>query len=198
MTDLLDRGIDEVIERGSLEKNLKGKKLRLKLGVDPSSPDLHLGHMVVMGKLRQLQDMGHKVVLIIGDFTAKIGDPSGRNAARPVLSDKEVTANAKTYLDQASKMLDIKKTEIRRNSEWLSQLKLDDLIKLTGNFTVAQLIERDDFKSRLAESKELGLHELLYPVMQAYDSVEVKADVEFGGSDQRFNILAGRQLMKKM
>ncbi len=197
--ELFGKGVDDIIDRAELDRMLKsGKKLRLKLGVDPSSPDLHLGHMVVLGKLRHLQDMGHHPVLIIGDFTAKIGDPSGRNITRPVLSDAQIKHNAKTYLDQAGKMLDLKKTEVRHNSEWLAKLKFDDLIKLASSFTVAQLIERDDFRTRLAEKKELGLHELLYPVMQAYDSVEVKADVEFGGSDQRFNILAGRSLMKKM
>lgn len=199
MKDLFERGIDEVIEAKALEKLLRGsKKLRLKLGVDPTSPDLHLGHAVTMRKLRQLQDLGHKVILIIGDYTAKIGDPSGRNAMRPVLSDGEIKKNAKTYFDQAGKLLDVKKAEIRYNSEWLGKLKFDDLLKLAANFTVPQLIERDDFRTRLFENKELGLHELLYPVMQAYDSVELKADVEFGGSDQRFNILAGRALMKKM
>ncbi len=199
MDELFTRGVDEIIDQVALEKLLKGsKKLRLKLGVDPSAADLHLGHTVVLRKLRQLQDLGHTVIFLIGDFTAKIGDPSGRNVTRPVLSEKDIDTNAKTYLDQVGKILDVKKAEVRRNSEWLSKLKFDDLLKLAGNFTVAQLIERDDFRTRLADKKELGLHELLYPVMQAYDSVELKADVEFGGSDQRFNILAGRSLMKKL
>lgn len=199
MNDLFERGVDEVIDAKVLKKMLSGgRKLRIKLGVDPTTADLHLGHMVTMRKLRQLQDAGHKIILIIGDYTAKIGDPSGRNTMRPVLSDTEIKQNAKTYFDQAGKVLDVKKAEIRYNSEWLGKLKFDDLLKLAANFTVSQLIERDDFRTRLFENKELGLHELLYPVMQAYDSVELKADVEFGGSDQRFNILAGRMLMKKM
>lgn len=196
--DLL-RGIEEVIDQTEFAALLKAdRKLRLKLGVDPSSPDIHLGHAVLLRCLARFQGLGHTVIFLIGDATARIGDPSGRNQTRPVLTEAEIAANAKTYLDQVGKILDVDRAEVRRNSEWLDQLKFGDLIKLTGNFTVAQLIEREDFKQRLASGLDLGLHELLYPVMQAYDSVALKADVEFGGTDQRFNMLAGRALQKKM
>lgn len=199
MDELLTRGVDEIINSDELAKLLKAKKkLRLKLGVDPSSPDIHLGHAVVLRKLRQLQEMGHTVIFLIGDATARIGDPSGRNKTRPVLSEQDIHSNAQTYLDQVGKIIDVKSAEIRRNSEWLDKLSFGDLVALSANFTVAQLIERDDFKKRLDSGSELGLHELLYPVMQAYDSVMLEADVEFGGSDQRFNMLAGRSLQKKM
>lgn len=199
MDDLLTRSIDDLITKEELHKALSGdKKLRLKLGVDPTSPDLHLGHAVILRKLRQFQDAGHIVIFLIGDYTAKIGDPSGKNKTRPVLTDAEIEANAKTYLEQAGKILDIEKAEVRRNSEWLSKLTFNDLLKLAANFTVAQLIEREDFKNRLQSGTELSLHELLYPVMQAYDSVMLEADVEFGGSDQRFNMLAARSLQKKL
>jgi tyrosyl-tRNA synthetase len=197
--DLLTRGVDEIIPEKDFVKALKSDRpLRLKLGVDPSSPDIHLGHAVVLRKLRKLQDMGHTVIFLIGDATARIGDPSGKNKTRPVLTEEQIEANAKTYLDQVGKILDTKKAELRRNSEWLDKLSFTDVLKLTANFTVAQLIEREDFKSRLDAGSELALHELLYPVMQAYDSVMLEADVEFGGSDQRFNMLAGRDLQKKM
>lgn len=199
MDELLSRGVDEIINHDELTKLLTGKpKLRLKLGVDPSSPDIHLGHAVVLRKLRLLQDMGHKVIFLIGDATARIGDPSGRNKTRPVLSEQDIHRNAQTYLDQVGKIIDVKSAEIRRNSEWLDKLSFGELVSLASHFTVAQLIERDDFKNRLDSRAELGLHELLYPVMQAYDSVMLEADVEFGGSDQRFNMLAGRSLQKKM
>ena len=199
MDELLSRGVDEIISRDELQKTLKsGKKLRLKLGVDPSRPDIHLGHAVVLRTLKQFQDLGHTVIFLIGDATARIGDPSGRNKTRPVLEQDEIDRNAQTYLDQAAKILDIKKTEVRRNSEWLDKLSLIKLLNLAGQFTVAQLIERDDFKNRLDKGQDLGLHELLYPVMQAYDSVVLEADVEFGGTDQRFNMLSGRALQKKM
>jgi tyrosyl-tRNA synthetase len=199
MNDLLSRGVEELIVAAELEKLLKSKpKLRLKLGVDPSSPDIHLGHAVSLRKLRQLQDQGHTVIFLIGDATARIGDPSGRNKTRPILSETEIMTNAQTYLDQVGRILDVKQCEIRRNSEWFDQLPFSELLKLAGQFTVSQLIEREDFKQRLASGAELGLHELLYPVMQAYDSVMLEADVEFGGSDQRFNMLAGRALQKKM
>lgn len=197
--DLLTRGVDEIIPENDFKRALKsGKPLRLKLGVDPSSPDIHLGHAVVLRKLRKLQDMGHTVIFLIGDATARIGDPSGKNKTRPVLSAEDIEKNAQTYLDQVGKILDVKKAELRRNSEWLDKLSFTDVLKLTGNFTVAQLIEREDFKKRLESKSELSLHELLYPVMQAYDSVMLEADVEFGGSDQRFNNLAGRDLQKKL
>lgn len=199
MDELLSRGVDEIIPREELEQALKSKHpLRIKFGVDPSSPDLHLGHAVPLRQLKALQDLGHTVIFLIGDYTARIGDPSGKKKTRPVLTEAEIAANVETYLDQVGRVLDVKKAEIRRNSEWLSKLSFADLLKLAGNFTVAQLIERDDFRQRLDEGAEVGLHELLYPVMQAYDSVVLEADVEFGGSDQRFNLLAGRQLQKRL
>lgn len=199
MDDLLTRSVDEIISQTELEEALKGnRKLRIKFGVDVTSPDLHLGHAVVLRKLRQLQDLGHTVIFLIGDYTTKIGDPSGKKKTRPMLTDDEIAANVKTYLDQVGRILDVKKAEIRYNSEWLGKLTFGDLLGLASQFTVAQLIEREDFKNRLAEGSEVALHELLYPVMQAYDSVALEADVEFGGTDQRFNLLAGRQLQKKV
>jgi tyrosyl-tRNA synthetase len=198
MDDLLTRGVDEIISKEELGEALKGdRKLRIKFGVDVTSPDLHIGHAVVLRKLRQFQDLGHTVIFLIGDYTTKIGDPSGKKKTRPMLSDDEIKANVKTYLDQVGRVLDVTKAEIRYNSEWLGKLGFGDTLKLTSQFTVAQLVEREDFKNRLAEGAEVALHELLYPVMQAYDSVALEADVEFGGSDQRFNLLAGRQLQKK-
>jgi tyrosyl-tRNA synthetase len=200
MTDeLLTRGVDQIIGRDELEAALKeGRKLRIKFGVDPTRPDLHIGHAVVMRKLRQLQDKGHTIIFLIGDYTTKIGDPSGKSKTRPMLTDDEIAANVKTYLDQVGLLLNTKKIEIRYNSEWLGKLKFSDLINLASKVSVAQTIERDDFKNRLAAGEELALHELLYPLMQAYDSVVLEADVEFGGSDQLFNLLAGRALQKKL
>lgn len=196
--EFFERGIEEIISQDSLEQRLKAGKLRIKYGVDPTRPDIHLGHAVAMRKLKELQDDGHTVIFLIGDYTTKIGDPSGRNSARPILSDDEIKENAKTYFEQAGKILDIDKAEIRYNSEWLSKLNFSDLLELTGKFTVAQIIERDDFAKRLSSGQDLGMHEILYPLMQAYDSVILKADVEVGGTDQRFNLLAGRDLQKKM
>jgi tyrosyl-tRNA synthetase len=199
MNDLLTRGVDEIIVQTELEQALKGpKKLRLKLGVDPSRPDIHLGHAVVLRKLRRFQELGHTVIFLIGDATARIGDPSGRNKTRPVLDQEQIDRNAQTYLDQVGQILDVYKCEIRRNSEWLDELSLTKLLHLAGQFTVAQLAERDDFRNRLEQGLDVGLHELFYPVMQAYDSVVLEADIEFGGSDQRFNMLAGRALQKKL
>lgn len=196
---LLDRGVADVIPREEFAKQLKsGKKLRLKFGVDLTRPDLHLGHAVVLRKLREFQDLGHTVIFLIGDYTTKIGDPSGKSKTRPMLDDAEIVANVKTYLDQVSLILDVKKAEIRYNSEWLAKLTFADLIKLASNVSVAQLIERDDFSKRLADGSEIALHELMYPLMVAYDSVELEADVEFGGTDQLFNLLAGRNLQKKL
>jgi tyrosyl-tRNA synthetase len=193
------RGIEDVISRPELEKKLKeGKKLRIKFGCDPSRPDIHLGHTVPLRLLKQFQDAGHEVIFLIGDYTSRIGDPSGRNAARPILSDKEIESNSATYFDQVSKVINIKKTEIRYNSEWYKELSFSDLLKLTSLFTVSQIIERDDFEKRLKTGIEVGMQELLYPIMQAYDSVILKADVEIGGTDQRFNLLAGRELQKKV
>ncbi len=199
MDELLTRGVDQIIGQDELEKALKSsRKLRIKLGVDPTSPDIHLGHAVSLRKLRQFQDLGHTVIFLIGDYTTKIGDPSGRSKTRPMLTDAEIEANAQTYLEQVGQILDLKKVEIRRNSEWLSKLSFADLITLAAKLSVAQLIERDDFEKRLKAGQELSLHELLYPLMQAYDSVALEADMEFGGTDQLFNLLAGRDLQRKM
>lgn len=200
MNNILNyRGIEEVISRSSLELALKSsKKLTIKFGCDPSRPDIHLGHAVGFGLLKRFQEAGHRVIFLIGDYTTRIGDPSGRNTARPILSDEEIKKNAATYFSQVGKVLDVKKIEIRYNSEWFEELSFADLIKLTSLFTVSQITERDDFEKRLKEGREVGLQELLYPVMQAYDSVILKADVEIGGTDQRFNLLAGRELQKKV
>lgn len=188
---------EELFER--LKNSIKNKKpLKVKFGVDPTSTDLHLGHAVPLRKLRLFQDLGHEVVLIIGDFTAMIGDPSGRAVTRPPLTRAEVLENAKTYTDQAFKILNKERTRIVYNSEWLSRLTLEDLLKLTSKFTVARLLERDDFFKRYKEQKPIALHEFLYPVMVAYDSVMVKCDIEMGGTDQKFNLLAGRELMRAM
>lgn len=196
---LLERGINDVIPKVELLKQLEsGKKLRLKFGVDLTRPDLHLGHAVVLRKLREFQDMGHTVVFVIGDYTTKIGDPSGKSKTRPMLDDTEIAANVQTYLDQVGLILDVNKAEIRYNSEWLGKLDFSDLIKLASNISVAQLIERDDFSKRLADGSEIALHEFMYPLMVAYDSVALHADVEFGGTDQLFNLLAGRNLQKKL
>lgn len=197
--EMLTRGVDTIVSVDELEKLLLSKKkLRIKFGVDPTAADIHLGHTVVLRKLRWFQDMGHTIIFLIGDATARIGDPSGKNQTRPVLSDAEISENAQTYLSQVGKILDVDKAEIRRNSEWSDKLTFAGLLKLATNFTVAQLIERDDFSDRLARGQQLSLHELLYPVLQANDSVELKADIEFGGTDQRFNILAGRDLQRKV
>lgn len=196
---LLTHGVAEVIVKKHLETRLKnGDKLRVKLGFDPTAPDIHLGHTVVLRKLREFQELGHTVVFIVGDATAKIGDPSGRSKTRPPLSSKEIEANAKTYFDQVGKLLDVKKAEIRRNSEWFSKFGLDDIIRLMASFTVARTLERDDFAKRMKSGVDVLEHELLYPAMQAYDSIMVKADVELGGTDQKFNLLAGRDLQRKM
>lgn len=199
LNDILTRGVSEIVDKDNFKKKLEeGNSLRIKYGVDPTKPDIHLGHMVQLKKLKKLQDLGHTIIFLIGDYTTKIGDPSGRNTTRPVLSDEEIKKNAETYFAQISKILDMDKTEVRFNSEWFSKMTFADILNLAGKFTVAQIIERDDFAKRLKEGSDIGLHEILYPLMQAYDSVELKADVEFGGTDQRFNILAGRALQKKM
>ena len=196
--DIFSRGAVEVISRPELEEKLKlGRPLRIKYGADPSAPDLHLGHCVQMRWLRQAQECGHQVVLIIGDFTAMIGDPSGRSATRPQLSREQVTANAETYVAQAGKILDYAKTEIRFNSEWLSTLTPEEMIRLAGKFTVAQLLERDDFAKRFAEQAPIGIHELFYPLMQGYDSYAIRADIELGGTDQKFNLLLGREMQRQ-
>ncbi|AQX74413.1 tyrosine--tRNA ligase [Dehalococcoides mccartyi] len=194
---ILKRGVAEIIVEEDFKKLLlSGRKLRLKEGFDPSSPDIHLGHMVALRKLRQLQDLGHQVVLIVGDWTAQIGDPSGASVTRPMLSAEQVKANAKTYLEQFFKIVDKDKTEVRWQSEWYGNFKLEDVVRLSSKFTVAQMLARDDFAKRYAAGKPISVTELLYPMLQAYDSVMVKSDVEFGGTDQKFNLLVGRELQE--
>ena len=196
---IIASGVDRIVpESALLEKLKRGTPLNIKLGVDPTAPDIHIGHAVPLRKLRQFQDLGHQVTLIIGDGTALIGDPSGRNSTRPQLTPEQVKHNAQTYVDQAFKVLDPDKTKLVYNSEWLLELKLEDLLGLLGKFTVARILERDDFHNRYTNNQPIAVHEFLYPVMQAYDSVVIKADVELGGSDQLFNLLAGRELMEKM
>jgi tyrosyl-tRNA synthetase len=195
---VIESGAAEIVPAAPLKEKLEsGRVLRIKLGVDPTAPDLHLGHAVPLRKLRQFQDLGHQVVLIIGDFTALIGDPSGRTSTRPPLTVDEIEENAQTYISQAFKILDPDKTEMRRNSEWLGVLDFEGILGLASRFTVARILERDDFSKRYASQQPISLHEFLYPVMQAYDSVAIEADVELGGTDQLFNLLAGRELMEK-
>lgn len=192
-------GVADIVPADALVAKLgEGRELTIKLGVDPTAPDLHLGHAVPLRKLRQFQDLGHSVVLIIGDFTALIGDPSGRSTTRPALTPEQVEANATTYIQQAFKILDPERTVMRRNSEWLGPLGFADILRLTSQFTVARIMERDDFQKRYREGVGISLHELLYPMAQAYDSVAIEADVELGGTDQLFNLLAGRELMEKL
>jgi tyrosyl-tRNA synthetase len=194
---LKENAVDLVTEEELLERLKEGRPLRVKLGVDPSRPDLHLGHMVVLRKLRQFQDLGHHVILIIGDFTGMIGDPSGRNEARPMLSEEEVKENAKTYAEQAFRVLDPEKTELRYNSEWLGKMKFADVIRLAAKYTVARMLERDDFAKRFKEGVPISISEFLYPLAQAMDSVAINADVELGGTDQLFNLLVGRKIMEE-
>ncbi|HAE32425.1 MAG: tyrosine--tRNA ligase [SAR202 cluster bacterium] len=195
--DVLRRGVEEIIvEREFIERLDSGNPMRLKMGFDPSAPDIHLGHAVGLRKLRQLQELGHKVVLIVGDWTAQIGDPSGRSQTRTMLGADEVNANAQTYLDQFFKIVDRDRTEIRLQSEWFGPFSLTNVIELTRKFTVAQILARDDFAKRFKESQPIAITELLYPLLQAYDSVAIRSDVEFGGSDQRFNLLVGRELQQ--
>ena len=195
--ELLSRGIEEIIDRANLERKLKsGKKLRIKLGIDPTSSNIHLGRSIPLLKLRDFQELGHKIVLIIGDFTGIIGDTSDKESERPMLSEEVVNANLKTYIKQAAKIIDIDKAEIYRNSKWLSKLKYKDIGNQANVFSLNEFISRDNISRRLEAGKRISLRELLYPLMQGYDSVEVKADVEIGGTDQRFNLLAGRDLQK--
>jgi tyrosyl-tRNA synthetase len=194
---IFKQGVVDLISEDELRQKLaEGRPLRIKYGADPSAPDLHLGHTVPLRKLRQFQDLGHQVVFIIGDFTALVGDPSQRNETRPMLSLDEVKQNAKTYQDQVLRILDRKKTEVRFNSEWLDQLKPQDLLHLMSQYTVARLLERDDFQKRYESKQPIALIEFLYPLLQGYDSVQVKADIEIGGTDQKFNLLVGRELQK--
>jgi len=197
--EVLTRNVEQAIDKNHLEQALRsGKKLRVKLGIDPTAPDLHLGHAIVLGKLRQFQNLGHKAVLIIGDFTGRIGDPSGKSKTRPPLTEKDIKVNLKTYLAQAGAIIDMKKAEVRFNSEWLKKLHGAELMRTLSMVSIQQILEREDFKKRLSEQVSIRGHEMLYPIMVAYDSVAVRADVELGGSDQTFNLLMGRQLMERM
>ena len=198
---VIGRGADDILVASELEEKLvrseqTGVPLRAKLGLDPTAPDLHLGHTVVLNKLRQFQDLGHQVIFLIGDFTALIGDPTGRNATRPPLTAEDIAANAKTYFEQASLVLDPEKTDIRRNSEWCEPLGATGMIRLAAQSTVARMLERDDFTKRYKSGSPISVHEFLYPLMQGYDSVALKADVELGGTDQTFNLLMGRELQR--
>jgi tyrosyl-tRNA synthetase len=198
---VLKRGVvDLEVEgelRAKLEKSKKeGRPLTVKAGFDPTAPDLHLGHTVLLNKMRQFQELGHRAVFLVGDFTARIGDPSGKSVTRPPLTEEEIIANAATYKRQVFKVMDPEKTVIQFNSEWLSKMGFDDVIRLSAKYSVARMIERDDFEKRLATGKTISMHELLYPLAQGYDSVAMKADVELGGTDQRFNLLVGRDLMR--
>ncbi len=195
---IIKRGADELILESDMRKKLEsGRVLRVKLGLDPTAPDLHLGHTVVLNKMRQLQDLGHTVIFLIGDFTSMIGDPSGRNSTRPPLTREQIEANAKTYFAQASLVLDPEKTEIRYNSEWCDPLGARGMIQLASRWTVARMLERDDFTKRFQSQTPISVHEFLYPLMQGYDSVALKADLELGGTDQKFNLLVGRELQKQ-
>ena len=199
---LIARGTDTFLIQSEFEQKLArskatGEPLRCKLGLDPTAPDIHSGHTVVLNKLRQLQDLGHTVIFLVGDFTAAIGDPSGRNTTRPPLTREQIEANAQTYLNQAGMVLDLDKTEVRYNSEWSNALGATGLIQLASRYTLARLLERDDFAKRFKEELPIAMHELLYPLMQGYDSVALKADLELGGSDQRFNLLVGRELQRQ-
>lgn len=197
ISTLLDRGTVEVVVRDELEKKLKsGKKLRIKFGIDPTGSDLHIGHAVVLKKMREFQDAGHQVILLIGDYTAKIGDPTGRTETRKVLTDEKIKENMKSYTDQAGLILDMKNIEVRYNSEWLGKLQMAELLQLASLKTVAQLLHRSDFKKRMKEDIDISLSEFLYPIMQGYDSVALKSDVELGGTEQTFNMLVGRDLQK--
>lgn len=194
---LIGRGADEVLKPEELRRRLEsGRPLRIKAGFDPTAPDLHLGHTVLLNKLRQFQDLGHQVIFLIGDFTGMIGDPSGKNVTRKPLSKDDVLANARTYEDQVFKVLDRDKTEVRFNSEWFGKMGAADMIRLAGQHTVARMLERDDFAKRYAAQQSIALHEFLYPLVQGYDSVALEADVELGGTDQKFNLLMGRGLQE--
>ena len=199
--EIIKRGVDELLIEAEFAQKLaasekSGKPLRIKLGLDPTAPDLHLGHTVVLNKMRQLQDLGHTVIFLIGDFTSMIGDPSGRNITRPPLTREQIEQNAKTYFAQASLVLDPARTEIRYNSEWCDQLGARGMIELSSRYTVARILEREDFSKRFKAGTPISVHELLYPLMQGYDSVALKSDLEIGGTDQKFNLLVGRELQK--
>lgn len=198
---IISKGVDEIINvedlKSKLEKSQKtGKPLIVKLGLDPTAPDIHIGHSVVLRKIRQLQDLGHRAVIIIGDFTGRIGDPTGKSKTRKPLTQEEVMFNAKTYEEQIFKIIDKDKTDLKFNSEWLGKLSLRDTIELTSKYTVARMLEREDFKKRFESHSSIGIHEFFYPLLQAFDSVTLKADIELGGTDQRFNLLMGRTIQK--
>ncbi len=194
---ILSRGAEEILRESELEERLKlGRPLRVKAGFDPTAPDLHLGHTVLINKLRQFQDLGHEVIFLIGDFTGMIGDPSGKSATRPALTVEEVKANAETYKEQIFKILDPEKTRVEFNSRWMNEMDAADLIKLAARHTVARMLERDDFNKRYSANQPIAIHEFLYPLVQGYDSVALEADVELGGTDQKFNLLVGRQLQE--
>ncbi len=193
----LKRGVDEILSEADLIEKLKeNRPLRVKLGADPTAPDIHLGHTVVLNKLRQFQQFGHEVIFLIGDFTGMVGDPSGKNATRPPLSRDDVLRNAETYKQQIYKILDPQKTRIVFNSSWLGELGTEGMIRLTSNYTVARMLERDDFKKRFSNNQPIAIHEFIYPLLQGYDSVALDADIELGGTDQKFNLLVGRELQK--
>ena len=199
--EILSANAAEVIPKEEFAAKLEravteARPLRVKLGIDPSRPDLHLGHAVVLRKLRQFQDLGHRAVLIIGDFTGRVGDPSGQSETRPFLSEEQIDANAKTYLDQAGLVLDVGRAEIHRNSEWLGAMSMGEVLRLTSSYTVARMLERDDFRGRYREGRPISIVEFVYPLMQAMDSVAVRADVEMGGTDQTFNLLVGRDIQR--
>lgn len=199
--EYIKKGAFEIIRESDLREKLEksrtaGKPLRVKAGFDPTAPDLHLGHTVLLRKLKHFQDLGHTVIFLIGDFTGMIGDPTGRSATRPPLSPEEIMRNAKTYMAQVYKILDSQKTEVRFNSEWLGKMKSEDWVRLAAKYTVSQMLERDDFHKRFQEEKPIAVHEFLYPLAQAYDSVMLKADVELGGTDQKFNLLVGREIQR--
>ncbi|MBY5928505.1 tyrosine--tRNA ligase [Halomonas denitrificans] len=194
---LIQRGTHEILLEDELKKKLaSGRKLRIKAGFDPTAPDLHLGHSVLLTKMRQFQDLGHEVIFLIGDFTGRIGDPTGKNVTRKPLTEDEVKANAQTYKEQVFKILDPEKTEVRFNAEWFSQMSAADMIELAGQTTVARMLERDDFEKRYKGGQAISVHEFLYPLVQGYDSVALKADIELGGTDQKFNLLMGREVQK--
>ena len=200
---IIKKGVDKIVNEEELMNKLvraskNNESLTIKLGLDPSAPDIHLGHAVVLRKIKQMQDLGHKAVIVIGDFTGKIGDPTGKAKGRKALSEEEVQRNAQTYKEQIFKVLDVDKTEVRFNSEWLGKITFDKVIELASTITVARMLERDDFQNRYKNNIPIGVHEFFYPLMQAFDSVEIKADIELGGTDQTFNILMGRTLQKYM
>jgi tyrosyl-tRNA synthetase len=200
--EIIERGTSEIIPKEELIKKLEksiesGKPLNIKLGCDPTRPDLHLGHSVVLRKLAQFQKLGHQAILIIGDFTALIGDPSGRNSTRPPLTEEEILENAKSYFEQAYKILDKDKTKIVYNSEWLGKMNFADVIKLASKYTVARMMERDDFTNRFRDGIPISMHEIIYPLAQAQDSVAIESDVELGGTDQKFNLLVGRDIQRE-